>query len=199
MSKIPLEFYLQEDVVKLSQQLLGKLICTKIDGTVCKAIITETEAYAGKEDKASHAYGGRRTKRTEIMYAKGGISYVYLCYGIHFLFNIVSNQIDIPHAVLIRAIHPLVGSKEMLERRKLKVQTDSSFNGPAKVTQALGIRLDHNGIQLNSNSIWLEDHTIQVEEEEIESGPRIGIDYAEEDAYLPYRFVLKKELKKFDD
>src|SRR5690349_17324323 len=101
--KLSREFYLREDVVRISKELLGKYLFTFIDGKLTGGIITETEAYKAPEDKASHAYGGRRTERTEIFYSEGGVSYVYLCYGIHHLFNVVTNQKDIPHAILIRA------------------------------------------------------------------------------------------------
>ncbi len=199
MSKLPSDFYLKEDVVELSRELIGKVICSNIDGKLCKAIITETEAYAGVVDKASHAYKGRRTNRTEIMYAGGGVAYVYLCYGIHYLFNVVSNVEGIPHAVLIRGIYPLHNSDQMLRRRKAASFKKELFNGPAKVTQALGISISHNGIDLIGDQIWIEDHQFSIDPSDIETTTRIGIDYAEEDAKLPYRFFLKNDLKKFGD
>lgn len=199
MHKLPSDFYTNPNVVNLSKQLIGKVLCTSIDSTICKAVITETEGYAGVNDKASHAYGSRRTSRTEIMYAKGGVSYVYLCYGIHFLFNVVSNLEDIPHAILIRAIHPLSGTKKMLKRRGATKFTRQTFVGPGKVSQAMGIHKNHNGIDLQGDTIWIEDHSIEIEEQDIEITTRIGIDYAAEDAKLPYRFILKKSLKKFVD
>ena len=107
MGKLKKDFYLQEDVMAISKQLLGKYLFTNINNRVTAGIITETEAYAGITDKASHAYNNRRTKRTEVMFAAGGVCYVYLCYGIHHLFNIVTNQKDVPHAILIRAITPM--------------------------------------------------------------------------------------------
>lgn len=190
------DFYLQDDVVGLSRKLLGKIICTHIDNKFCSAYITETEAYAGIVDKASHAYGGRRTDRTEIMYAKGGVSYVYLCYGIHFLFNVVTNLKNIPHAILIRAIEPINGTEYMLERRGKKTCQLKDFTGPGKVSQALGIGKNHNGIQLAGDQIWIEDPQNKIDESLIQIGPRVGIDYAEEDADLPYRFQLKNHFKK---
>src|SRR3982750_593315 len=118
--KIPKSFYLRHDVVSISKELLGKYLFTKIEGTVTAGIITETEAYAGQIDKASHAYNNRRTARTEVMFSEGGVAYVYLCYGIHHLFNIVTNMADVPHAVLVRAVEPLEGIKYMLQRRGKK-------------------------------------------------------------------------------
>ena len=155
-------------------------------------MITETEAYAGIVDKASHAYGGLRTSRTEIMYMRGGVAYVYFCYGMHSLFNIVTNQSEIPHAVLIRAIEPIDGIDLMLERsNKLAVKKDFA-NGPGKVAKILGIKCEHTGLDLNSNTLWIEDRGVVIYATQIVSTPRIGVGYVGEDALLPYRFLLKK-------
>ena len=135
MKKLKEEFYLREDVVQIAKDLLGKVIYSHIDGKTCGGIITETEAYAGITDKASHAYGGKRSKRTEAMYADGGISYIYLCYGIHSLFNVVTNHKNIPHAVLIRAIKPIEGLTEMLLRRKKPKLKNDTCIGPGKVSR----------------------------------------------------------------
>jgi len=194
VKKLPNDFYRQEDVLKISKELLGKSLITKIDGKLTGGIITETEAYEGITDKASHAYGDRRTKRTEIMYANGGVSYVYLCYGIHHLFNVVTHIKDVPHAVLIRSILPTIGLPFMIERRNKKNYYTGITTGPGTVTQALGISTSHSGIDLNGNTIWISDEGIETPN--IETGPRIGIAYAQEDALLPYRFQinLKDEL-----
>jgi len=180
-------YYLNKDVVFLAKDLIGKTLCSSINGKLTCGIITETEAYAGITDKASHAYGGRRTNRTETMYSKGGISYVYLCYGIHRLFNIVTNDKDIPHAILIRAIYPTKGIDEIIKRRGTKLSNNLCV-GPGKVSQALGINLLHNKLSLTGKEIWLQDDKIKIKESDIQVGPRIGIDYAGEDAKLPYRF-----------
>lgn len=198
--KLQKDFYLREDVAGISKELLGKYLFTKIDGKVTAGVITETEAYAGETDKASHAYSGRRTNRTEIMFAEGGVSYVYLCYGIHHLFNVVTNYRDIPHAVLVRAVKPVEGIKTILERRKLETsqiqieQVKSGkkkiAGGPGTVSQALGIQTIHTGMDLTQNKIWIEDKGIRVKPNDIKTGPRIGVDYAGEDAKLPYRFII---------
>lgn len=188
MSKLTRDFYLRDDVVQISKDLLGKYLFTKIDGKVTAGIITETEAYAGATDKASHAYKNRRTNRTEIMFAQGGLSYVYLCYGIHHLFNIVTNVKDIPHAVLIRAIKPMEGIDLILKRRKALKMHNKIASGPGTVSQALGILTKHNGLNLTGNEIWVEDKGITILKDAIISSPRIGVDYAEEDAKLLYRF-----------
>jgi DNA-3-methyladenine glycosylase len=195
--KLSLEFYVREDVVRISRELLGKVLCTKLDGQVTQAIITETEAYAGVSDKASHAYGGRRTKRTEPLYARGGTAYVYLCYGIHHLFNVVTNKTGTPHAVLIRAGEPFEG-RELMQKRRGRQHNERSFLlGPGSLSQALGITTELTGTNLLGDQIWIEDHKISVADEDIASGPRVGIDYADEDAARPYRFLgsLSQEVR----
>ena len=186
--KVPLEFYVRDDVVLISRELLGKVLCTKINGLVTKAIITETEAYAGIDDKASHAYGGRRTRRTEPMYGRGGTAYIYLCYGIHHLFNVVTNVAGTPHAVLIRAGRPLKGSDVMRKRRGKRRTDKILLEGPGSLAQALGITTKLTGTSLLGNRIWIEDQQIPLDAEAVIAGPRIGVDYAAEDAKRAYRF-----------
>jgi DNA-3-methyladenine glycosylase len=193
MPKLKRAYYQEEDVVALAKDLLGKTLYTRINGKVTGGIITETEAYAGEIDKASHAYGGRRTARTEPIFAKGGTAYVYLCYGIHHLFNIVTNKVDVPHAVLVRAVRPVEGIREILRRRKQTKLAKNTAGGPGTVSQALGITTELTGADLTKNTIWLQDDGIKVIEKKIISGPRIGVDYAGEDAKLPYRFILDQE------
>jgi len=191
MPKLKRSYYLQEDVVSVAKDLLGKVLYTHINGKFTAGIITETEAYAGISDKASHAHGGKRTQRNEIMYAGGGTAYIYLCYGIHHLFNVVTNKEEVPHAVLIRAINPIEGIDIILKRRKQKVIAKNTSGGPGTISQALGISTKLNGIDLTGKTIWLQDDGIKVLSKNIISGPRIGVDYAGEDAKLPYRFILK--------
>lgn len=183
-------FFLRDDVVSIALELIGKLLIVKNQGVVKAGIIAETEAYAGIGDKASHAYGGRRTTRTETLYRAGGTVYVYLCYGVHHLFNIVTNQENIPHAILIRGILP-VNEEAIPENFRDRFEAwNGTANGPGKLTKKLGIHAEHNAIMLNSGSIWLyefpESHPF-----EIVTTSRVGIDYAGEDAYLPYRFYAR--------
>jgi DNA-3-methyladenine glycosylase len=187
MSKIlPKAFFEQSDVVFLAKDLLGKRLSTRIDGVTTSGFITETEAYAGSGDKACHAHLGRFTERTKIMYESGGIAYVYLCYGIHHLFNIVTNTQGNADAILIRSIEPTHGIETMQERRG-KSKTDKALSsGPGNLTKALGITKTHNGINLNENQIWIEDTGRKVSD--VIETTRIGIDYAGEDAKLPWRF-----------
>ena len=187
MNKLPRSFYASHDVVDVARQLLGKVLVTRIGGATTSGVITETEAYMGAVDKASHAYGGKVTPRNQIMYGAPGHAYIYLCYGIHHLFNVVTHDAGTAHAVLVRAIHPLEGRELMLRRRKTRTLTTG---GPGTLTQALGIRTTYNGTDLLGNLIYIEDRGIMVPAKEITIGPRIGVDYAGEDAQLPYRFLF---------
>lgn len=184
MSQIPLSYFQQSDVVALSRELLGKELHTSIDGEHTAGIIIETEAYAGPEDRASHAYNNHRTARTEVMFGEGGRAYVYLCYGIHPLFNIVTHSEGIPHAILIRALHPTLGLETMKRRRK---GSTNLCSGPGTLSQAMGITLKMNGTPLDGPTIWVEEG-VPVEKKAIEALPRVGIDYAGPDALLPWRF-----------
>ena len=188
--KLSRDFYLRDDVVAISNELLGKVLCTQINGDQTKLLITETEAYAGVTDKASHAYGNKRTSRTEPMFGRGGTAYVYLCYGIHYLFNVVTNASDIPHAVLIRAGMPLAGTELMLKRRNKAKVDKTLLGGPGSLAKALGITTEHSGVSLLDRQIWIEDQGIEIEDDAILAGPRVGVDYAADDALRPYRFRL---------
>lgn len=189
---IPLSFYQKEDVIQIGKELLGKkLITVDSKNQLTSGIIVETESYKGAEDRACHAYQNRRTPRTEPMFHNGGISYVYLCYGIHYLFNVVTHKIDTPHAVLIRAIEPVDGIDWMLQRRNKKRVDRSLTAGPGALTQALGIDLSFNKKSLLSSEIWIEEGTF-IREENIIATPRVGVSYAKEDALLPYRFRILK-------
>lgn len=188
--KIDKGFYLREDVVQIARELLGKYLFTRFNGVLTGGIITETEAYAGETDRASHAWNGRRTARTEVMYAQGGIAYVYLCYGIHSLFNIVTNVEGIPHAILIRGIHPVEGILEMLLRTGKSRLSKDFGAGPGRVSRILDIHYSHTGTPLTGDRIWLEDRGVVIPPAAIAVGERIGVDYAGDDARLPYRFLV---------
>lgn len=191
MKILPLSFYRDADVTIVAKNLLGKALFTQIDGILTGGIIIETEGYAGVNDRASHSYNNRRTPRTEVMYSAGGVAYVYLCYGIHHLLNAITGDEGDPQGVLIRAIKPIWGIETMLRRRN-KGQLDKTLtNGPGALTAALGVTLKQKGIPLNSPTLWIAETGIKPEE--IVSGPRIGVDYAGEDALLPYRFRMKEE------
>ena len=190
-NNIPQKFYLSDDVINTSKLLLGKILVTNINNKITSGMITEVEAYLGINDKASHTYNNKRTSRTEPMLSKGGIVYIYLCYGIHHLINFVVGEKDFPSAILIRSIKPIDGIKTMMKRRKIKKLKKELTNGPGKLSKALGITMKHNSVSLNSEKIWLENHNIIINKKDILSSPRIGVDYAGEDAKLPYRFYIK--------
>lgn len=189
--KLTKSFYTRPNVVQLAQELLGKYVYTCVDGMLTGGMIVETEAYSGENDKACHAHLQRRTQRTEIMYAEGGVAYVYLVYGIHHLFNIITNQQGSADAVLVRAIEPEVGVEEMLLRRNMQQLKPNLTAGPGVLSQALGINKKLYGADLTGSTIWLEDKNVVFSPEKIAAGPRIGIDYAGEDALLPWRFWVK--------
>lgn len=194
---IPREFYTRTDVVLVSRELLGKVLYTSFNNEITAGIIIETEAYAGAIDKASHAWNNRKTARTEVMYQEGGLAYVYLCYGIHALFNIVTSTLNDPQAVLIRGIEPLLGIGIMENRKGKSILNHRDGIGPGNVTKLLGINVSQSGSSLFSEShpeirIWLQDEGINVPDAEVEVGLRVGIDYAEEDALLPFRFQWLK-------
>jgi DNA-3-methyladenine glycosylase len=191
MKKLSPEYYLNPDVVFLARDLLGKALMTNIDGQgITGGFIVETEAYAGVIDRASHAFGGRRTRRTETMYLQGGVAYVYLCYGMHHLFNVVTNIEGIPHAILIRGIKPIIGQELMAHRAGKRPEKLQTLNGPGKLTRALGITTRHDKTLLADNEIWIEEYSGHYNENQVITGPRIGVDYAGEHALWPYRFRL---------
>ena len=191
MRKLPLSFYQRTNVLEIAKDLLGKILVTKFDSVTTSARIIECEAYAGVIDKASHAVAGRRTARNEIMYGKAGFAYVYLCYGIHHLFNVVTNSEEIPHAVLIRAAEPLKGINKMLERTGKEKLDNTLTRGPGNVSKALGIYTTHSGLSLLSKNLFIADDGFVYSKKEILTSPRIGVDYAGNHALLPYRFYIK--------
>ena len=191
MKILPVGFYQRKNVLCIAKELLGKILVTNRKGIITSGRIVECEAYNGVGDKASHAAGGRRTARNEIMYGSGGFSYVYLCYGIHHLFNVITNIQDVPHAILIRAAEPIKGIEEMLLRTGKKKLDYTLTRGPGNVSKALGIFTKHNGIFLGSENIFIADDGKRYGKNEIAASARIGVDYAGEDAKLLYRFYVK--------
>lgn len=188
--KLQEDFYQGNKVVKIARELLGKGLFTRIDGIVTGGIIVETEAYSWKE-RGCHAYQARKTTRNAMMFQKGGYAYVYMCYGIHFLFNVVTNQEEFPEAVLIRALQPTAGMEQIRLRRGIVKNDIHLTSGPGKLTKALGIDRSFNGKFLLDDDIWIEDYGTQLTKSNIEASKRIGIEYAGEDALLPWRFSVK--------
>ncbi len=186
--KLSRRFYLNHDVVETAKKLLGKAVCTNFKDRYCSAYIIETEAYAGITDKASHAFGGRFTNRTSVMFAKGGVAYVYLCYGIHSLFNVVTGPAGVPHAVLVRGVLMHEEKYSLNGRGQISNSNSPVISGPGNVTRILGIHYSHSGTCLTGDQVWLEDRKVAIPDSAIIKSPRIGVDYAGKDADLPYRF-----------
>lgn len=189
---LPKSFYASGDVVALAKLLLGKVLVTNFNGIKTSGRIVETEAYKAPEDKASHAYNNRKTKRTEVMFGPPGHAYIYLCYGIHHLFNVVTGPAGVAHAVLIRALEPL-GNLMAMKQRRNQERINKLTNGPGILSQAMGIFTEHSGLSLlnEQDEIWIEDHKETIADTNILASPRVGIDYAEECALWPWRFRIK--------
>lgn len=185
---LPKAFYLRKNVVLIAKELLGKSLLTCINGQITGGLIVETEAYSYRE-RGCHAYMGKMTARNRVMFEEGGVAYVYLCYGIHNLFNVVVNGKDKPEAVLVRALQPIQG-EDVMKKRMRASSIKRITSGPGKLTKALGIDRSCNGNDLSSSELWIEDG-VTIRKKEIVSAPRIGIDYAGEDAKLPWRFFIK--------
>ena len=186
-----MSWYLNDNVVEVAKRLLGSLLCTNFDGIITKGKIVETEAYSGDNDKACHANNQKKTKRNQVMFALGGHAYVYLCYGVHHMFNVVTNKAGSADAVLIRAVEPIKGIEKMLDRRSMTRAEKRLTAGPGVLSQALGIQTIHYGTALDSNSIWIEKGE-PLDERQVVSTTRVGVDYAEEDALKPWRFYIKE-------
>lgn len=184
-------FYTNPDVVSVARELIGNVLCVNNEGTILKGIIVETEAYSGRDDKACHANNGKYTSRTAVFYRQGGLAYVYLCYGVHYMMNVVTNVEGHADAVLIRAVEPIENVDVMQQNRPQARSVKSLTNGPGKLCQALGIKYEHNGKSLLGNDIWIENGSI-IPMRQIGVSKRIGVEYAGEDAMKPWRFFDKK-------
>ena len=191
MKKLPFNFYKRKNVVAIAKELVGKIVVTKFDGLTTSGRIVEAEAYVAMIDKASHAFGGRRTAKNEHMYASPGTAYVYICYGMHQMFNIVTNEKDVPDAVLIRAVEPLEGINIMLQRTGKEKLDFTLTKGPGNVGKALGIFKKHSGLHLLDDEIYLADDGFELKESQIGISGRIGVASAGADALLPYRFYVR--------
>jgi len=191
--KLPASYYHTEDVNFIAKDLLGKFLVTKIDGLVTSGMIIETEAYRAPEDRASHAYNNRRTPRTEVMYGAGGVAYIYICYGMHHLTNVVTGPKELAHAVLIRALQPADGIEIMAVRRNMKVDDFRITKGPGALSVALGLTNELTGTSLHapSSKLWIEDRGVKFDAHQVCSGKRIGVESAGESAHWPWRYFVK--------
>lgn len=192
-SRLTADFYLRTDVVQVARDLLGQVLVTEFDGVRTAGRIIETEAYRAPDDRACHAWGNRRTPRTEVMFQAGGRAYIYLCYGIHHLFNVVTGPEGMAHAVLVRAVEPLEGVEHMLNRRRMTYFSDRLSGGPGTLAQALGLTTDWTGQSLLTpdSPIWIENRGMGIPPDRISSTPRIGVEYAGSCALWEWRFVEK--------
>ena len=192
--KLPAEYYSTADVNFIARDLLGKFLVTKINGEITSGIIVETEAYRGPDDRACHAYNNRRTPRTEVMYKAGGVAYIYICYGMHHLMNIVTGPEEHAHAVLIRALQPADGIEIMGARRNMKSDDFRLTKGPGALSVALGLTNQLTGASLHARStpLWIEDRGIKYTQQQICSGKRIGVESAGEAAHWPWRYFVKE-------
>jgi len=183
------DFYTRADTLCVARELLGKrLVVPSETGARVSGRVVEVEAYLGVEDRAAHSYGGRRTRRTETMYAAGGTAYVFFVYGMHHQFNVVTGPAGQPHAVLVRAVEPEEGRELMSARRPVSKERELT-SGPGKLCRALGLDLSFDGADLTEGGrVWLEETGVRLKPAQIASGPRIGVAYAAEDALKPWRF-----------
>ena len=190
LKKLELSFYDRPEVTEIARELLGKVLVTNIDGIYTSGRIVETEAYAGVIDRASHAYAGRKTARNEVMYKDAGSAYIYLCYGVHHLFNVVTNKADIPHAILVRALEPLNGIETMLKRTHKKILDDHLTRGPGNLSRAMGLHTRYSGYSLQSDQIYIAVDDFRLDQKKIVKTARIGVDYAGKDAKRKFRFIV---------
>ena len=189
--KLPPTFYQRGDVVAITKELLGKILVTNFDSKFTAGRIVEAEAYNGPFDKAAHSYNNRRTNRTEVMFNVGGVAYIYLIYGIHQMFNIVTNIEGIPNAILIRALEPIAGIDTMLERTAKTMHGFDLTRGPGNVAKALGFHTSQTGMSLQSDLLYIADDGFTYNDADLIATTRVGVNYAGEDALLPYRFLVK--------
>ncbi len=190
--KLTESFYQRSDVNVIARELLGMILVTNFDGVITSGRIVETEAYTGVEDRASHAYGGRRNARLEPLYAGPGTVYMYICYGLHHLFNVVTNRAGVPHVVLVRGLEPLKGIDRMLERTGRTEPGNNLTRGPGNLSRALGLNKIHSSGSLLSAEIYIEDDGTRYSDEQVRVTTRIGIDGAGPDAMLPYRYIVRE-------
>ena len=189
--KLPLSFYQRDDAVLIARELLGKHIFTSIGGVTTGGVIVETEAYQGPEDRGSHAYNHRKTPRNEMMFSAGGVVYMYICYGIHDMLNIVTGKNGVSHAVLVRAIEPRIGIDVMRQRRDLFTDDTHLGRGPGALAKALGLVKAHNGISLLEDTIWLEDRNEELHDSDVIASARVGMNFDGPYKTIPWRFYVR--------
>ena len=189
LMKLSKSFYLREDTLLIAKQLLGKFVFTKIDGILTGGMIVETEAYIGPLDAGSHAFNNRKTNKNATMFEAGGVAYLYICYGIHNMLNVVTGPVGSSHAILIRAIEPIIGIETMQQRRG-DVPLKRLAKGPGSLAKALGLNKSFDKESLTDNLIWIEDQGVIINEQNIKATGRVGLSCAEPYFSIPWRFYL---------
>lgn len=204
MARLSREFYMG-DTVETAQKLLGKTLFRVLDGELLAGRITETEAYVGRCDKACHAYNYRRTERTAPLFGPPGHAYIYLIYGMYHCLNFVTEPEGEPAAVLIRAVEPASGIGTIRRLRfgdkpLTACRRKNFMNGPGKVCRGLALTKAENRLDLTGDTLFVCDSPADMglpcpalPRERVRTGPRVGIDYAEEARDFPWRFWLEKE------
>ena len=192
MKPLPRKFY-RRDVLEVASDCIGKMLVRDTSAGLVVGRVVEVEAYRGPEDRAAHSFGGRRTRRTEVMFGPAGYSYVFFLYGMHWNFNLVTGATDEPCAVLVRGVEPVEGLELMAERRGIASTRRELTNGPAKLCQAFDIDGNHYGLDLchaqppggRIGSIFLAAGPAP---KHVATSARVGVDYAGEWAKRPWRF-----------
>lgn len=182
-----------KDPEEVAQNLLGKVLVSHLDKELTSGRIVEVELYSAPEDKASHAFNNRKTSRTEVLFKTGGFAYVHMTHQ-QTMLNVVISDENIPRGVLIRALEPLVGIDQMIQRRGKQALKDLT-SGPGKLCQALGITKSLYATDLtNSDILWIASDHFNYNKDQIAQTVRVGIDYAEEYALKPWRYIIKNSL-----
>lgn len=191
LKKLTIDFYNRKDVVQIAKDLLGKILVTSFNDVITSGRIVETEAYNGIIDKACHSYAGKRTARNEHTYSQAATAYIYICYGMHHMFNIVTNEKEIPEVILVRAVEPIEGIETMLERAGKKTADYTLTKGPGNVGKALGLHKQFSGLDLTGDQVYIVGDGYKIAADSVGVSKRIGVEYAADDALLPYRFYIK--------
>lgn len=196
MKKLPRSFY-YGDTLDVSRRLLGKLLVHKVNGIELIGRIVEVEAYKGPQDKAAHSYNNKRTERVEVMYGPPGFAYIFSIYGMYYCMNVVTGDVGIPNAILIRALEPVSPLDQLALNRYNKNYSDLSrrsiinmTNGPGKLCKAMQIDKSNYGDDLCGERLYILESDIS-RDFKICTSPRINIDYAEEAIDYPWRFFIK--------
>ncbi|MBK0382311.1 DNA-3-methyladenine glycosylase [Pedobacter sp. SD-b] len=183
-------FYHRNDTVKMAKELIGKFLFSNVDGKLTGGMIVETEAYMGSIDSSCHTFNNRKTERNATMFNRGGVSYMYVCYGIHDMLNIVTGDEGNSQVILVRAVEPKFGL-DIMQQRRGQVPLNRLAKGPGSLAKALGLNKSFDNSSLTDGLIWIENKGIEFLEKDIIESPRIGLSCPEPYFSIPWRFFLK--------